>query len=189
MGQPGTKEEIMAHILVVHGSPRKGGNSQMMADAFAEGAREAGNEVSMVDIGHSKIAGCLACEYCFKHDGECVQKDDMQDLYPLLRECDTLVYAIPMYNYTWPAQIKAFMDRMFCGMAKPFGVKRTALLCCFEDKDPTTADGLVASYRILARYCKWENLGEVLVNAVYEKGAIAGNPGLEKARQLGASIS
>lgn len=161
----------------------------MMADAFAEGAREAGNEVTMIDIGGSKIAGCMACEYCFKHEGACVQQDDMQQFYPLLREHDVLVYAIPMYFYTWPAQMKAFMDRMFCGMGKPFGIKASALLLCFEDKDITTADGLVQSYRIASNYCKWENLGEVLVHNVYEKGAIEGNPGLEEARKLGASIA
>lgn len=178
----------MSKILVVHGSPRANGNSQALADAFAEGAREAGNEVMMIDVGRRKIAGCLACEYCFTHEGACVQQDDMQELYPLLRDCDTIVYAIPMYYYTWPAQIKAFMDRMFCGIAKPFGIERAALLVCFEDKDPSTADGLVQSYRIAVNYCKWENLGEVLVHNVYEKGAIVGNPGLDEARKLGASI-
>ena len=179
----------MAKILIVHGSPRKNGNSQMLADAFAQGAISAGNEVTQVDVGQMKIGGCLACEYCFKHEGECVQKDAMQDIYPLLREHDTIVYAVPMYFYTWPAQIRAFQDRMFCGIAKPFGIKRAALLLCFEDKDITTAEGLVKSFRIATDYCKQENLGEVLVNNVYEKGAIEGNPGLEEARKLGASIS
>lgn len=178
----------MAKILVVHGSPRANGNSQALAESFAAGAREAGNEVTIVDVGRKNIAGCKACEYCFKHEGQCVQQDDMQELYPLLRECDTLVYAIPMYFYTWPAQIKAFMDRMFCAIGKPFGIRRAALLVAFEDKDITTADGLVQSYRIATDYCKWENLGEVLVNDVYEVGAIEGNAGLQKAHDLGASI-
>lgn len=179
----------MSKILIVHGSPRKGGNSQMLADAFAKGAIEAGHEVTQIDAGQAKVNGCLACEYCFKHEGACVQQDDMQEFYPLLREVDTLVFATPMYYYSWPAQIKAFMDRMFCGVVKPFGIKRSALLLCFEDKDITTADGVVACYRISSNYCKWENLGEVLVNKVYEKGAIEGNPGLQEAYEFGKGIS
>lgn len=180
----------MANILVVHGSPRKGGNSSMLADAFIEGARAAGNQVTRLDVGNLDIHGCLGCEYCFSHEGACVQDDDMQKLYPQMSGKDVIVYAIPMYYYTYPAQIKAFMDRMFCAVGNPgmFSFARTALLVAFEDKDASTADGLVQSFRIAANYCKQEVIGEVLVNNVYEKGAIAGNPGLDRARELGASI-
>lgn len=179
----------MSKILVVHCSPRKNGNSSMLADEFIKGARQAGNEVERIDVGRDDISGCMACEYCFTHDGECVQKDDMQNYYPLLRECDTLVWATPMYFYNFPAQLRAFQDRMFCQMGKPFGIKKTALLLCFEDSDMSRADPSVQSYRVCADYCKLENLGEVLVNNVYEKGAIEGNPGLKEAYDLGASIS
>lgn len=176
------------NILLVHASPRKQGNSDMLADWFERGATEAGNNVTRIDVGHAKIAGCMACEYCFAHDGECVQRDDMQEFYPLLREADVIVYATPMYFYNFPAQLRAFQDRMFCGVAKPFGIKQTALLLCFEDKDVTTCEPAVNSYRVAADYCKQENLGEVIVNNVYEKGAIEGNPGLQAAYDLGKSI-
>lgn len=176
-------------ILVVHTSPRKGGNSSMLADKFIEGAQAAGNDVTRIDVGNAKINGCKACEYCFKHDGECVQKDEMQDYYPLLHEADVLVFATPMYYYNFPAQMRAFQDRMFCGIAKPFNIPETALLLCFEDKDITTARAAVESFHIAADYCKQEVIGEVLVNNVYEKGAIEGNPGLQEAYDLGASIS
>lgn len=175
-------------ILLVHASPRKGGNSSMLADRFAEGARAAGHEVNRVDIGNLNIGGCKACEYCFTHDGECVQKDDMQQFYPLLRECDTLVWATPMYFYNFPAQLRAFQDRMFCQIGKKFATTSTALLLCFEDSDITRADPTIASYRVCADYCKLENLGEVIVNDVYKKGAIEGNPGLEEAYELGKNL-
>ena len=176
------------NILVVTGSPRVGGNSDTLADYFTKGAVEAGNEVRRIDAGRARISGCIACEYCFSHEGECAIKDDMQDFYADLHWADALVYAFPLYYYTYPAQIKAFMDRMFCGIAKPFGIRKTALLLCFEDKDITTADGLVQSYRIASDYCKQEILGEVIVNGVYEKGAIEGNTGLQQAYELGASL-
>ena len=169
----------MANILVVHGSPRKGGNSQIMADAFIEGARVA-------HVGAAKIHGCLACEYCFTHGGECCQKDDMQNFYGDLEWADTVVYAFPLYYYSYPAQVKAFMDRQFCAIGgRKFAMKRTALLMPFEDKDITTADGLVKSFE---NYCHQEILGIVLCNNSYEKGAVNGKPALEECRKLGASI-
>lgn len=176
------------NILVVHGSPRKGGNSDMLADAFTKGAEEAGHTVTRIDAGQAKIAGCIACEYCFKHDGECCQKDDMQEFYPLLRDTDVLVFATPMYYYNFPAQLRAFQDRMFCGVAKPFGIKETALLLCFEDKDETTCHPIVHSFEVCAEYCKQKVVGEVIVKGVYEKGAIEGNPGLDEAYNLGKGI-
>lgn len=179
----------MSKILVVHCSPRANGNSSMLADAFIAGAEQAGHAVQRIDVGRANIAGCKACEYCFKHDGQCVQQDDMQQYYPLLREFDVLVWATPMYFYNFPAQLRAFQDRMFCQIGKPFTIKQTALLLCFEDKDMNRAQGAVDSYRICADYCKLENLGEVLVSSVYEKGAIEGNSGLQEATNLGASIS
>ena len=176
-------------ILVVHCSPRKGGNSSMLADRFIEGAQAAGNEVTRIDVGRAKIAGCMACEYCFTHDGQCVQQDEMQQFYPMLRESDVLVWATPMYCYNFPAQLRAFQDRMFCQVGKPFPIKSTALLLCFEDKDERRAQPTIDSYRVSADYCKLENLGEVVVKGVYEKGAIEGNAGLQAAYELGKSIA
>ncbi len=175
-------------ILVVHASPRRQGNSSMLADAFIEGAQSAGHEVKRIDVGRAKINGCLACEYCFTHDGTCCQQDDMQMHYPLLREADVLVFATPMYYYNYPSQLRAFQDRMFCGIAKPFGIPEIGLLLCFEDEDAATAEPLVASYKVCAAYCKQKSIGEVIVPNVYEAGAIADNPGLREAYDLGASI-
>lgn len=176
------------NILVVTGSPRKGGNSDMLADAFIGGIDASKHEVRRIDAGRAQIAPCRACEYCFAHEGTCVQDDDMQKFYPDLHWADMIVYATPMYYYSYPAQIKAFMDRMFCGIAKPFGITKTALLLCFEDKDAATSEGVVKSFEIAAAYCKQEVVGEVLVNNVYAKGAIAGNPGLDRARELAAGL-
>ena len=177
------------NILVVTGSPRKGGNSDMLAEAFIEGATSAGHEIRRIDAGRANIGGCRACEYCFTHDGACVQQDDMQAFYEDLRWADTVVYSFPLYYYSYPAQIKAFMDRQFCQVGgRPFGTKRSALLLVFEDKDITRADGLIQSYRICMDYCKIEIVGEVIVPATYEKGAVADRPGLEEAKALGARL-
>ncbi len=79
-------------ILVFNGSPRPHGNTAAMVEAFAKGARENGHQVDVVNVCQKKIAGCMACEYCHKedsgHERQCVQKDDMQEVYPLLDEAE-----------------------------------------------------------------------------------------------------
>ena len=179
----------MSHkILVVTGSPRKKGNTNLLADAFIQGAEAAGNEVYRFDAGRAQIKGCLDCKYCFAHDGECAQKDDMQEAYPLLHECDILVLASPIYFFTISAQIKAFIDRLFCSVTKPFAIKSTALLTVQEDKDPAVADNAANTYRSIISYTNWKDLGVVSVPGVSEAGAIIGNAKLDEARELGAGI-
>jgi len=179
----------MSHkILVVTGSPRKKGNTNLLADAFIEGAKTAGNQVFRFNAGEANINGCLACQFCFVNEGVCKQDDDMQQAYKYLHECDVLVLASPIYFFTVSAQIKAFIDRMFCGIGKPFAVKATVLLTVQEDKDIAVADNAVNTYKSIIDYTGWENLGVISVPNVEGVGAIAGNPKLEDARKLGESI-
>lgn len=176
------------NVLIVHASPRLKGNSSMLAAEFERGAREAENDVKTIQVGRANIAGCIACEYCFAHEGVCCQQDDMQDFYPLLHWADVLIFATPMYYYNFPAQLRAFQDRMFCGVAKPFGIPQVGLLFCFEDDDAERCRPAVDALKVCADYCKQEFIGEVIVPSVYEAGAIEGNPGLQQAYEFGRSI-
>ena len=77
-------------IVVLNGSPRKGGNTEIMTQAFTKGAEKKGHEVVKLPVGTMKIRGCMACEYCFSHNGECAQKDDMTPVsYTHLRAHET----------------------------------------------------------------------------------------------------
>lgn len=79
-------------ILVLNGSPRKNGNTARLVQAFERGAKEAGHSVKIENVALKKINGCKACEYCHeKEKAVCVQKDDMQDIYPKIKEADMLV--------------------------------------------------------------------------------------------------
>lgn len=84
-------------IVVLSGSPRKGANTDTMVEAFAETAREGDNAVEVVRIASKKIAGCLGCQYCFAHEGVCVQKDDMANVIESLKDTDMVVFASPIY--------------------------------------------------------------------------------------------
>lgn len=100
-------------VLILSGSARKGGNSDMLADEFARGAQEAGAEVEKVRIVDLEIGGCLGCGACRKNGGSCVRRDDMQEVYGKLRAVDHIVFAAPVYFYTWNAQTKTVIDRTF----------------------------------------------------------------------------
>lgn len=90
-------------ILVLNGSPRPHGNTAAMVEAFRRGAEENGHTVAVVNVCKKKIAGCLACEHCHQkgsgHERQCVQKDDMQEIYPLLDEAEMIVLASPIYYH------------------------------------------------------------------------------------------
>lgn len=67
-------------ILILNGSPRKNGNSDMLADAFMKGAQEKGHIVNKIRVANLNISGCKACELCWTGDGACVQNDDMAEI-------------------------------------------------------------------------------------------------------------
>ena len=97
-------------ILVLSGSPRKGGNSDYLCDRFIAGAQEAGHEAVKIFISGKKVGYCRACYAC-KNTGKCVQKDDMEEILAKMLAADVLVLASPVYFYSIDAQIKTVLDR------------------------------------------------------------------------------
>ena len=97
-------------ILVLSGSPRKGGNSDYLCDRFIAGAQEAGHEAAKIFISGKKVGYCRACYAC-KNTGKCVQKDDMEEILAKMLAADVLVLASPVYFYSIDAQIKTVLDR------------------------------------------------------------------------------
>ena len=147
------------NILILQASPRANGNTAWMADECKKAAEAAGHNVTMVNVARKKIAGCLACEYCHtKGNGACIQKDDMQELYPLMAEAEALVLAAPIYYFTLCAQLQAPIQRMYCVNA-PAKVKKMALLT--SSYSPGVYDGAIAEYRDICNYWSVEDCGIV----------------------------
>jgi multimeric flavodoxin WrbA len=130
-----------------------------MAEEYKKAAEAAGHKVTLIDVAHKKIAGCLACEYCHtKGNGACIQKDDMQELYPLMAEAEVLVLASPIYYFTMNAQIQAPIQRMYCVNA-PAKVKKMALLV--SSHSPGVYTGAIAEYKDICNYWQAEDSGIV----------------------------
>lgn len=97
-------------VLILSGSPRKGGNSDLLCDEFARGAVEAGNEVEKIFLADKKINYCRGCGVC-NTTHRCVMKDDMAEILQKLVAADVIVMATPVYFYTMNGQMKTLIDR------------------------------------------------------------------------------
>lgn len=100
-------------VLVLSGSPRKNGNSEILCDQFINGASEAGHSVEKIFLGDKKINYCIACGSCQRNNGVCIHKDDMAEILEKMIEADVIVMASPVYFYTMDAQVKTLIDRTF----------------------------------------------------------------------------
>ena len=98
-------------ITVITGSPRKLGNSFAMTEAFISEAERRGHTVQRFDAAFLKIGGCHACMTCYKTGKACSFDDDFNRIAPAILESDAVVFTMPVYWYSIPAQIKGVIDR------------------------------------------------------------------------------
>ena len=185
------------NILILSGSPRKDGNTELMAEAFAKGAA-AHHHVEIVSIRDYKVNPCLGCNTCFKTDGICAQKDDMAIIYEKMNQADMLVIASPVYFYGISAQLKAVIDRFHNPIRDSFYIKKMALLLVGAASLPELFDSILTEYNLCLKFFakqsgkaerfNIEDAGKVLVRGIKDKGDIKGTSFLEDAYQLGTSI-
>lgn len=174
-------------ILVLNGSPRPAGGTKDMVNAFQEGAESAGHTVAVVDVCGKKISGCLACEFCHtKGHGGCVQKDDMQEVYGLLKEAEMLVIASPIYYHGISGQLKCVIDRFYAAAypKKPEKLKKAAMI--LSSGDANTYEGAMFSYNgDFLGYLGLENMGVFTAHGNENKSAGK----REELRKFGASLA
>lgn len=108
-----------------------------------------GHQVNVVNVAYQKISGCLACEYCHqKENGVCVQKDDMQNIYTLLKETEMLVIASPIYYHGISGQLKCAIDRLYAVLYPKEVVKSLKKVAMIlSSGDPDMYDGAMFSYK------------------------------------------
>ena len=171
-------------ILIISGSPRKGGNTELLAEAFAKGAAEH-HHVEIVSVRDYKVNPCLGCNACFKTNGICAQKDDMSPIYEKMNQADMLVIASPVYFYGISAQLKAVIDRLHNPIRDSFHIKKMALLLVGAATLPELFDAILAEYNLCLKFFGIEDAGKVLVRGVKDKGDINNTEALNEAYRLG----
>jgi multimeric flavodoxin WrbA len=181
-------------VLVILGSPRKKGNSSILAAQISKGAKSAGAEVETVFLQDLKISPCLACDTCQKPNSKgCAIKDNMQTIYPKLIKADAWVIASPVYWFTMSAQTKIFMDRSYALSAyakNPFIDKRIAIAMSYGDVDPVKS-GCINALRTFQD--AYNYTGSKIVGMVYgtanKAGEIKNNEKLmHEAEELGKRL-
>ncbi len=182
----------MKNILVLTGSPRKGGNSDLLAEAFMKGAISSGHTVNKFETAFKSIQGCKACKACWSTETACIFKDGFTELEPLLEKADLIVFATPLYWFGMSSQLKAAIDRFYAYMRdncrRPLKATESVLLACGNDKDPEIFDGLIGTYRGMANYLKLTDRGIIAVTNVDEIGDIKKTDALKQAEDLGKKI-
>ena len=177
-------------IVVITGSPRKDGNSFAMTDAFIQAAEAKGHTVTRFDAAVKQVGGCHACETCFKTGKACSFDDDFNTIAPAILEADAVVFTMPVYWYSIPAQIKCVIDKLFsfCVAGKDISGKACALITCCEENDMSVMDGVRVPIERSAALLKWNMVGEVLIPGVLNTGDIEKTDGCQQAAALAEKI-
>lgn len=178
-------------IVILNGSPRRNGNTSALVQKFTEGTESVGNTVTEFFLDKMDIHGCKGCFGGHSsRECPCVQKDDMSKIYPVVKECDVIVLATPLYYWNMSGQIRTAIDRLFAleegdgNLLRGHG-RASALLMAAEGNG---FEDVLTYYDNLMKHLKWKNLGHVLAGGNGDVGDISGKPELEQAYELGKSI-
>ncbi len=182
----------MKNVLVITGSPRKGGNSELLADAFIKGAKGAGHNVVKFEAAFDTSGGCKACGKCWSSGEPCAFPDGFNKMAPDLEKADVVVFASPLYWFGFSGQLKNMIDKFYsyAGPAcpRPLKPKQAVLLMCAAAPAPGVFSGAHATYKNMLGYLKWSDGGMFSVNGVHNPGDISKTSYLAEAENLGAKL-
>lgn len=177
----------MSKIIILVGSMRRGGNTELLASAFADGARH-NNNVEIISVADYNVNYCIGCNSCFKSEGnKCFQNDDMSRIYDKLMSADILVIASPVYFYGVSAELKAIIDRLHTPMRNKFKITKLALILVGAATLPELFDSIKMQYQLVLNFFHLEDAGMVLVRGAKDKGDVS-DKSLTEAYNLGFSI-
>ncbi len=175
-------------VLILSGSPRKGGNSDLLCDEFMRGAQESGNDVEKIFVRDKKIGYCTACYYCRDTGNGCAIKDDMAEILDKMLAADVIVMASPVYFYSIDAQMKTVIDRT---VAKWRDIKNKEFyyIMSAAENSNTAMDCTLECFRGLA-VCLDGSVekGIIYGTGVYEAGTIKNTPAFKEAYEMGLNV-
>lgn len=174
-------------VLILSGSPRKSGNSDILCDEFARGAVEAGHEVEKIRVAEKNIGYCRACYAC-RGTGVCAIKDDMAQVLQKMIDADVIVLASPVYFYSIDAQLKALIDRT---VARWLEVKDKEFyyIVTAADGEEASAETTLACFRGYADCVEGaKEMGVIYGMGVYEKGEIKSTSAMTQAFNAGKNV-
>lgn len=175
-------------IIIVSSTPRKGGNSDRLAEEFAKGAIDAGNSVEKINIRDMDLKFCIGCLSCV-NTRKCVLQDGMNELYDRIQNADVLVFATPIYYYEMSGQLKTFLDRLNPLYTRKNKFKSVYMLASAAEDEYTAMDRAVIGLQGWIECFEGVTLeGAVKAIGVGDVGEIEGNKSLIEAYEAGKRI-
>lgn len=177
-------------ILAVIGSPRRGGNTEVMVEEILQGAVNNGHSFETLRLYDYEILPCLDCRGCKRAEGgyRCVLTDGMNEIYPMLEWADLIIFGTPVYWYGPTAKMKLLIDRLrpFIASRKLEGKKGMLVVPSEEGKD--CCGPLLQMFAMSFGYLGMKE-GENMLSQAYERGEIRKRPEeLERARKIGMML-
>ncbi len=185
-------------VLGIAGSPRRGGNTDMLLAELLKGAAGKGAEVKTLVLCSLKFSPCTHCDGCLKA-GSCIVKDDMQGIYKDFEEADVIVLASPIQFTGVTAQMKGMIDRFQSRWVRKYIMKMPPLgdkkprkgffISVGGRKVPDLFEPALIMIKTFFRILDISYAGELLISNVDEKGAIAKHPdAMKQAFQAGEKL-
>ena len=175
-------------ILVISTSPRKGGNSDLLANEFVRGAQDAGNSVEKISLYDKTIGFCRGCLTCQK-TLRCIIHDDADAIAQNMMAADVIAFATPIYYYGMCGQMKTMLDRSNPLYSSNYQFRDIYLLAAAAEEDKSTADGAINGLQgWITCFEKARLAGTVFGGGVTAVGEIKRHPALKKAYEMGAAI-
>jgi multimeric flavodoxin WrbA len=194
----------MKRILGINGSPRKNGNSDILLQHILEACSEIVDSTELIYLRDLAIKPCTACERC-RNDKACTGvSDDMQSIYLKIEEAQGLVLVSPVYFYNITAQMKTFIDRLYCyfdfGKKRPgewssrlAGKGRKALTAVIGEQHGREEGGIdiaLAAMRRPLESLGYEVIDEIPVSGIFKRGWVKHYPDiLENAEESGRRLA
>lgn len=179
------------NVLIISSSPRKNGNTAILCDEFAKGAKKADNNVEIINLNNKNINYCMDCEVCRSNGGVCVIDDDVIEIIDKMIKCDVLVLSTPVYFYSVTAQLKTLIDRTFAREheIRDMAEKPAYLILASASPIPEHMDTAIADldgYIKCLRTVKIQ--GIVRGVGVIPAGAIKDKPVMQEAYEMGKNV-
>jgi multimeric flavodoxin WrbA len=176
-------------ILGLIGSPRKGGNTDILVEKVLEKAGHGQHICEKFYLYHYEILPCMDCRHCKAGKHQCLIQDGMALLYPKIDQADVIVFGTPLYWFGPSAKMKLFIDRL-----RPYAASKTlqgkkGLVVVPAGDGPEPCQALLEMFRLTFNYLGIDFQGDLLATA-YEKGEVKNRPeDMAKAEELGAHIA
>ncbi len=182
----------MRKVLAILGSPRKGGNSETLAVSVLAGASSNGASTDTIRLQGMDLSGCIDCRKCWSRGSPCVIPDDMGKVHEKINWSDTIIFASPLYWYTWSALMKPVWDRFLPFLhddAKwDLKGKKAILVATAGDDKPDAFEGISFSFKTSCELLGMDQTGTLLAYGVYEAGDASKGDWLARAEKLGRTL-